>query len=100
MVIFGDFDIATQKDDKDLKNYGTILAAFAFQLRKFESIRETTNSKSINHIVTPNEKVTIANTTNSRDDSTVLTKIPVLVNYSEITENLLITRKSNSLKGE
>ena len=74
-VIFGDFNIDTLKDDIDRKNYETLLAAYAFELRNFEPTRVTTKSKScIDHFITQNEIVTQTLTTTISDHYTVLEK--------------------------
>ena len=85
----------------DRKNYETLLAAYAFELRNFEPTRVTTKSKScIDHFITQNEIVTQTLTTTISDHYTVLAKIPVPVNDSKICEKSDISRSLNNLKGD
>ena len=100
-VIFGDFNIDILKNDTDRKNYETLLAAYAFELRNFEPIRVATKSKNcIDHFITQNEIVTQTLTTTIRDHYTVLATIPVTVTESKMCEKNDITRYLNNLRGD
>ena len=98
-IIFGDFNIDTQKNDNDKKNYESLLAAYDFKLRNFEPTRVTAKTKScLDHFISLNEFATDTIKTTISDHYSVILKLPESKNVE--SKKTMKARNMKKLKGE
>ena len=101
ILIFGDFNIDTLKDEKAQRDYKNLLSAYNLVIRNFEPTRVTPTSKTcIDHFITTNAIETETLQTTRSDHFTVSAQVSHNLANKQHDPPCAKVRNLKNLKGE